>query len=181
MNTMSPREGRDRVVEFVVETTKQLDVVGWWPRSGAARPDVCSLGDGETGASYSYDHWAPEGTDFQGDARKVAAYWESLGMSVRIADSTPRPTVYATGGPVLSASFDTAGSDDSYNVGAEARCAPGYAAGLLREDNAQRAAGAVLPGDEGVVERPSATGRPPTPAESTPTTEPPSAATVGSG
>lgn len=155
VNTMSPREGRDKVVEFVVETTKQLDVDGWWPRNGASTPDECSLAGGVEGASYSYEHWAPPGVDFEGDARKVAAYWQSLGMSVRVTDSTARPTVYAEGGPVLRASFMTGTTDDSYRVGAVAPCAPGDAVGMLREDNAQRKAGAVLPGDEGVVEKPS--------------------------
>ncbi|AZZ56211.1 hypothetical protein C7V51_10185 [Rathayibacter iranicus] len=93
--------------------------------------------------------------DFEGDARKVAAYWQSLGMSVRITDSTPRPTVYAEGGPVLRASFMTGTTDDSYRIGAVAPCAPGDAVGILREDNAQRDAGVMLPGDEGVVPKPS--------------------------
>ncbi|PWJ65269.1 hypothetical protein B0H03_103116 [Rathayibacter iranicus NCPPB 2253 = VKM Ac-1602] len=151
VNTMSPREGRDKVVELVIDTTKQLEITGWWPRTGAAVPDVCSLAGGAEGASYSYAHEAPEGTDFSGDARRVAAYWESLGMSVRVADSTRRPTVYGEGGPVLRASFDTGAAAGTYRVGAVAPCAPGNAAGLLDEDNVQRAAGVVLPGDEGIV------------------------------
>lgn len=162
VNTMSPREGRDKVVEFVIETTKQLDIQGWWPRSGAASPDVCSLAGGETGASYSYSHWAPEGADFAGDAKKVAAYWESLGMVVRVEDSIPRPMVFGSGGPVLRAVFVTGGVEDSYHVDAEARCAPGDAVGMLREDNAQREAGAVLPGDEGVVLKPRSRQKPAT-------------------
>lgn len=164
VNAMSPREERDKVVQLVVETTKQLDVQGWWPRNGAARPDVCSLAGGDTGASYSYSHWAPEGTDFAGDAKKVAAYWESLGMVVRVEDSIPRPMVFGSGGPVLRAVFVTGGVEDSYHVDAVARCAPGYAGGILREDNAQREAGVVLPGDEGVVEKPSLRKKPATPA-----------------
>ncbi|AZZ56437.1 hypothetical protein C5E08_11395 [Rathayibacter iranicus] len=165
VNTMSPREGRDKVVELVVDTTKQLDVEGWWARDGESAPDVCSLAGGAQGASYRYSQEAPEGTDFLGDARRVAAYWESLGMSVRVADSTRRPAVFGEGGPVLRASFDTGAAAGTYRVGAVARCAPGYAAGLLREDNAQREAGVVLPGDEGVREQ--ADPRP------TPTQEPP--------
>ncbi|PWJ65272.1 hypothetical protein B0H03_103119 [Rathayibacter iranicus NCPPB 2253 = VKM Ac-1602] len=166
VNTMSPREGRDKVVELVVETTKQLDVQGWWPRAGAARPDVCSLGGGVEGASYSYSREAPEGTDCLEDARKVAAYWESLGMSARVADSTPRPSVYGEGGPVLRASFDTGAADGTYRVGAVARCAPGDSIAILREDNAQRKAGAVLPGDEGIVEKPSSRQKSATPSPS---------------
>ncbi|QHC56419.1 hypothetical protein [Rathayibacter tanaceti] len=154
VSTMSPREGRDRVVEFVRESAARLDVTGWWPRSGAAGPDECGLGGGVKGASYSYDWWAPAGADVEGDARKVADYWESLGMSVRVTDSTPRPTVYGEGGPVLRASFDTGAVEDQYNIGAVMPCAPGDAEALLLEDEAQRAAGVVLPGDEGIVLQP---------------------------
>ncbi|PPG71244.1 hypothetical protein [Rathayibacter rathayi] len=149
VSTMSPREGRDRVVEFVRDSAGRLDVEGWRPRTGEARPDECGLGDGVKGASYSYDWWAPAGTDVEGDARKVAEYWESLGMRVRVTDTTPRPTVYGEGGPVLRASFDTGAVENQYNIGAVMRCAPGDAEALLLDDNAQRAAGVVLPGDEG--------------------------------
>jgi hypothetical protein len=55
----SAREGRDRVVEFVRNSAERLEIEGWWPRNGAAGPDVCGLGDGLTGASYSHDGWAP--------------------------------------------------------------------------------------------------------------------------
>ncbi|PPH55070.1 hypothetical protein C5D25_16635 [Rathayibacter sp. AY1D7] len=154
VSTMSPREGRDRVVEFVRDSAGRLDVEGWWPRSGAARPDVCGPGDRVSGASYSYAWWAPAGTDVEGDARKVADYWESLGMTVRVTDSTPRPTVYGQGGPVLRASFVTGAVEEMYMIGAEMPCAPGDFESLLLEDEAQRAAGAVLPGDEGVVPKP---------------------------
>ncbi|PPF15555.1 hypothetical protein C5E02_00705 [Rathayibacter rathayi] len=154
VSTMSPREGRDRVVEFVRDSAGRLDVEGWWPRSGAAVPDECGLGDGVKGASYSYAWWAPAGTDFEGDARKVADYWESLGMRVRVTDTTPRPTVYGEGGPVLRASFDTGAVENQYNIDAVMPCAPGDFGSLLDEDQAQRAAGVVLPGDEGIVLRP---------------------------
>ncbi|NRD09372.1 hypothetical protein [Rathayibacter agropyri] len=154
MNMTSPREGRDKVVALVIETTKQLDIEGWWPRNGVAAPDGCSLAGGAQGASYSYDQWAPEGTDFEGDARRVAAYWETLGMTVRLADSTRRPTVYGEGGPVLRASFDTGAADSSYQIVAVAPCVHGDYYALLVEDEAEREAGAVLPGDEGVREKP---------------------------
>ncbi|NRD09370.1 hypothetical protein [Rathayibacter agropyri] len=168
VKTMSPREGRDQVVELVIETTKQLDIGGWWPRNGESGPDVCSLQGGAKGASYSYEQWAPEGTDFEGDAHKVAAYWESLGMTVRVADSTRRPSVYGEGGPVLRASFDTGAADASYRIGAVAPCVPGNFHDLLMEDNAQREAGVVLPGDEGVREKPDPRNTP------APTDSPPS-------
>ncbi|PPG66708.1 hypothetical protein C5C31_12860 [Rathayibacter rathayi] len=153
MNTTTPTEGRTALLAFVKDTSQQLDITGWWPKSGGAAPDSCGLGGGEKGASYSFNYWAPRGTDPAGDAQKVATYWETLGMDVRIADSTPWPTVYGEGGPVLRAAFDTHSSEDTYLVTAVARCAPGDAIALLKEDNAQRAAGIVVPGDEGTIPR----------------------------
>ncbi|PPG24788.1 hypothetical protein C5D15_00515 [Rathayibacter toxicus] len=113
------------------------------------------------------------GTDYAGDAQKVAAYWRTLGMSVRIADSTPWPTVYAEGGPVLRASFDTSTPDNSYRVGAVARCAPGHAFTLNDEDDAQRNTGVVLPGDEGTVKKWDPKNQPSFSPPSTPTPQKP--------
>ncbi|WP_156507298.1 hypothetical protein [Arthrobacter sp. OY3WO11] len=152
---MTAREGRDRVVELVMNTTKQLKVTGWWPRNGVAWAQECSLGEGEgeEGASYGYDRWAPQGTEHIEDAKRVAEYWESLGMTVRTVNPTTHPTVFAEGGPVLRASFDTDASDKSYSIGATAPCSPGEAVALNDEDEAERNQGKVLPGDEGIVVR----------------------------
>ncbi|UWX96417.1 hypothetical protein N2K95_12185 [Arthrobacter zhaoxinii] len=152
---ISAREGRDRVVELVFNTAEQLDITGWWPRNGAAAADECipksRSGIEDATASYSYDRWAPRGTDHVGDAKRVAEYWESLGMSVRTVNPTTHPTVFAEGGPVLRAEFDTYASDESYSIGATAPCSPGDAWTLNEEDSAERDQGKVLPGDEGLV------------------------------
>ena len=163
--TITAREGRDRVVELVINTTKQLDVTGWWPRNGVAGAQECSLGNGEEGASYSYDHWAPQGTEHIEDAKRVAEYWKSLGMTVRTVNPTTHPTVFAEGGPVLRAEFDTDASDKSYSIGATAPCSPGDAWELNVEDQAERDQGEVLPGDEGVIPKadPRDTSTTPTP------------------
>ena len=153
--TISAREGRDRVVELVFNTAEQLDVTGWWPRNGVAGAQECapesSLGRGDATASYSYDRWAPQGTDHVGDAKRVADYWESLGMNVRTVNPTTHPTVFGEGGPVARAEFDTYAADQSYMVGATAPCSPGDAFTLNEEDEAERDQGKVLPGDEGLV------------------------------
>lgn len=153
---MTPREGRDKVVELVINSTKQLDVTGWAPRIVA-----WAQGCGTDGAAYGYDQWAPAGTDLEGDARRVGDYWKSLGMSVRITDTTPYPTVYGEGGPVLRAAFDTA-LGDFYHIDAIAYCEPGDAYELNVQDEAERDAGKVLPGDEGLIPNPD--NQPPTPA-----------------
>lgn len=152
--TVSAREGRDRVVELVINTTKQLDVTGWWPRNGVAGAQECAFGKGVEGANYSYDHWAPQGTEHVKDAQRVAEYWESLGMTVRTVNPTTHPVVFAEGGPVLRAEFDTDAADQSYSIGATAPCSPGDAWELNVEDQAERDQGNVLPGDEGVIPKP---------------------------
>lgn len=149
--TMTAREGRDRVVELDMDTTNQLEVTGWRPRKCVSLAQECSFGEGEEGAGYGYDRWAPQGTEHIADAKRVAEYWESLGMTVRTVNPTTHPTVFAEGGPVLRASFDTDASDKSYSIGATARCSPGDAVALNDEDEAERNQGKVLPGDEGIV------------------------------
>ncbi|PPI16734.1 hypothetical protein C5D07_05660, partial [Rathayibacter tritici] len=71
-------------------------------------------------------------------------------------------------GPVLRASFHTGAVEDQYLIDAVMPCAPGDFESLLLEDNAQRAAGVVLPGDEGIAPQPRL-GQP----TSTPTAPPP--------
>ena len=155
---ISDREGRDRVVELVFNTAEQLDVTGWWPRNGAAWAQECtpesSHGRGDATASYSYGRWALQGTDHIGDAKRVAEYWESLGMTVSTINPTKDPVVFAEGGPVLRAEFDTDAPEQSYSIGATAPCSPGDAFTLNEEDSAARDQGKVLPGDEGLVLEP---------------------------
>lgn len=165
---MTPQEGRDRMVEFVKSTTAQTHLPGWSPRDGVATPGSCALGEGRTGAGYNYGLEAPRGADRTGDARLVADYWESLGMTVRIVNQSTSPTVFAEGGLVLRATFDTDASDGRYRVGAVAPCAPGDAVALLKEDEAQRKNGKVFPGDEGVVPKADPRDRPLVPGGGTP-------------
>ncbi|MCQ1999370.1 hypothetical protein [Arthrobacter zhaoxinii] len=143
------------MVELVFNTAEQLDVTGWWPRNGSAGAQECtpesSHGLGDATASYSYDRWAPQGTDHVEDAQRVADYWESLGMTVRTINPTKDPVVFGEGGPVLRAEFDTDAPEQSYSIGATAPCSPGDAWTLNEEDSAERDQGKVLPGDEGLV------------------------------
>ena len=72
-------------------------------------------------------------------------------MSVRTVNSTTHPTVFAEGGPVAGAVFDTDAPEKSYSIGATAPCSAGDAFTLNEEDEAERNQGKVLPGDEGLV------------------------------
>ncbi|MFF8819298.1 hypothetical protein ACF07D_15015 [Leucobacter sp. NPDC015123] len=147
---MTAREGRDKVVQLVQDSAQQLDVTGWWAR-GTAYAAPCE-GDPDNASQYQYDYWAPEGGNPRADAKKMAAYWESLGMTVFMTgEDTDRPVVYGSGGPVLRAEFATGAVERSYQLGAIAPCSPGEDYLLNREDSAARKRGEVLPGDDVMV------------------------------
>ncbi|UTX53107.1 hypothetical protein [Leucobacter aridicollis] len=147
---MTAREGRDKVVQLVQDSAQQLDVTGWWAR-GTAYAAPCE-GDPDNASQYQYAYWAPEGDDHRADAKKMAAYWESLGMTVFMTgEDTDWPVVYGSGGPVLRASFNTSAVERSYRIGAIAPCSPGLYVEFNREDSAARDRGEVLPGDDVMV------------------------------
>ncbi|AZZ55728.1 hypothetical protein C5E08_07395 [Rathayibacter iranicus] len=162
--TLTPQENRIALVQFVRDTAQQLDIDGWWPRNGSASPYDCTQANRDRGARYDFDLLAPRGPDERTDPTRaairehsadvVADYWRSLGMTVTILSTDARyPTVYADGGPVHRASFATDGPNDSYMVGATSYCQPGDVTSIRDNDDAKRAAGAVLPGDEGTIDR----------------------------
>jgi len=149
---MTPHEGRDAVVNLVVDTTEHLDVGTWQANHGAAAPQNCTMKNEGEGASYQFSLWADQGTSFDEDIQRVADYWESLGMETRSVDHGQYPVLYGTGGPVFRASFDTNGPGNSYRIGAVSPCTPGDAGALKREANEQRKDGERFPGDEYVPE-----------------------------
>lgn len=147
--SVAPEDNRRGVVEFVRASAAAVPAEGWSTREGAPRASVCELDWGQKGARFVYNYWAFPNSDFSGDAQRVAEYWRSLGMSVRVTDSTPWPTVYGEGGPVLRASFDTSSSwDGRYSLGAVSRCEPGDSDELNRSYQRRLAEGEVQPGDE---------------------------------
>lgn len=149
---MDAVEYHDVVVNLVIDTTEQLDVDGWQANHGAAKPEGCTLENGETGAAYKFSLWAERGTAYEADAQRVAEYWESLGMDTRVVDHGGYPVVYATGGPVQRASFTTDAAQESYRVGAISYCAPGDPRELRTTADERRKNGERLPGDEYVPE-----------------------------
>ncbi|GAA2845327.1 hypothetical protein FB468_3048 [Leucobacter komagatae] len=147
---LTAREGRDKAVQLVEDTSKEIDVTGWWAR-GPAYAGPCE-GDPDSSSQYSYAYWAPEGENPHADAEKIAEYWESLGMSVYIEGAEKaHPGVFAAGGPVLRASFDTGAAERSYRIGAIAPCSPGAYHLFNEEDDAARELGELLPGDDVMV------------------------------
>jgi len=129
---MSPGEARDSLVSTVEDSAAQLDVAGW-SRSHAPEVGDCGSGSGNR-ANYSYTYGAPApDSDREADARKVADYWRSLGMEVRLVES-PAYVVYGSGGPVEGLTFST--GPGNYFIAGESLCVPGDAAELRKQDNA---------------------------------------------
>ncbi|MFN3948954.1 hypothetical protein [Microbacterium sp.] len=128
---MSPTDASDALVATVEATAEVLDVTGWnW--DGAPEVGNCGARRGErVNWTYGYGAPPPDG-DHNADAQKVADYWRSLGMDVRIAES-PVPSVYATGGPVRGLSFITAPGD--YYIAGTSLCVPGDADEIRKQDN----------------------------------------------
>jgi hypothetical protein len=125
---MTPHEARDRLMEVVKDTSAVLDVSGW-KDDGAADVQPCAA-DGSEGAKYAYGYSAQPGADHLGDALKVAAHWEKLGMSVRVVRE-PDPSVYATGGPVQGLAFSSA--PGLYYIAGTSLCVPGDLTTLIDE------------------------------------------------
>ena len=151
-HAMDAVEHRDLVVNLVIDTTEQLDVEGWEASHGAAKPQGCTLDNGDEGTAYKFSLWADRGTSHEADAQRIVEYWESLGMDTRVVDHGGYPVVYATGGPVQRASFTTDAAQESYRVGAISYCAPGDATELRRAADERRKNGERFPGDEYVPE-----------------------------
>lgn len=128
---MSPHEARDALVSTVEKSAAQLDVEGW-SRSHAPEVGDCASRSGErANYSFTYGAPAPDG-DPEADARKVADYWRSLGMEVRLVES-PDYVVYGSGGPVEGLTFST--GPGNYFIAGESLCVPGDADEIRTQDN----------------------------------------------
>ena len=128
---VSPEQARDALVSTVEDSAALLNVSGWtW--DGAPEVGNCGQSRGER-VNYTYGYGAPPPDgDRASDAEKVADYWRSLGMEVRVVDE-PLIVVYAKGGPVGGLSFSTAPGD--YHIAGTSLCVPGDAKAIRDQDN----------------------------------------------
>ena len=142
-------QARQDPIDLVTSTTELLGSDNWESTSGTPWPGFCKTSENEEGASYTYNlRTAQRSDDLHADAQKVVDYWDSLGMSTRIVNHGGYPVVYATGGPVIRASFMTITPDaDKYEVGAVGKCVPGYDLDLQEEERQRRANREAIPGD----------------------------------
>jgi len=134
--TMTPHEARDVLVSTIENSAALLNVTGW-NRDHAPEVGNCGATRG-TRVSYSYGYGAPQPGpehDHHMDAKKIADYWTSLGMTVRtVMDPDGDPTVYSTGGPVAGLMFST--SPGNYYINGTSVCVPGNADELRPEQSA---------------------------------------------
>lgn len=144
-------QARQDPIDVVTETTELLPAEGWSSKAGGPWPGECNLDGDEDGAYYEYTVYSDDRSDdLHADVRFVAEHWESLGMDVNIVEEgVVLPRVYATGGPVRKASFNTNDPGSGrYRVGATSWCAPGNPLELGLEENERRAQREVIPGDD---------------------------------
>lgn len=128
---MTPEEAQDALTSTIEATAAQLQITGW-NRDHASEGGNCGAKRGER-VDYTFGYGAPSpDSDRAADARTVAEYWRSLGMSVRIVER-PSYVVYATGGPVEGLSSSTAPGD--YYIAGTSLCVPGDADELRRQEN----------------------------------------------
>jgi ABC-type transport system substrate-binding protein len=85
---------------------------------------VCELEGGGQGVLFNYLVTSSPYPEHLVNARTVADYWQSLGMTVRLVE-TPTVTVYAEGGLAARLSFSTEPGD--YGIGGASLCVPGNA------------------------------------------------------
>ncbi len=130
---ITPEASRQALIAVVQDTATLLAADGWDEIS----PPVwgpCSL-DSDEGANVAWAYAREPLTDHESNAKKVADYWESLGMAVRIV-SEPAYSVYATGGPVDGLAFHT--EPGLYGLSGTSQCVPGDAVDLIDEQQGER-------------------------------------------
>lgn len=102
-NRITADEARDALQSLISDTAKHLRDEPWNEVVGP--PYSMSCGS-QKRVKFSYSVNISIGADPKADAGKVAEYWSSLGINVRVSDG-PIIVVYGSGGPVSVVSFGT--------------------------------------------------------------------------
>lgn len=125
---MTPDEAKETLTSIIHESAELLDT-GGWKNDGA--PGVQSCGGGNS-VKWGYGYNAmPGDVEPLADAEKIAAHWESLGMTVRI-NTDHTPVVFATGGPLQGLSFST--GPGMYSISGTSACVPGDMNQIIDEE-----------------------------------------------
>lgn len=125
---MTPDEAKEMLTSIIRESAELLET-GGWEESSAPGVQACDNGNG---IKWNYLYSAmPGDVEPLADAEKIAAHWESLGMTVRI-NTDHAPVVFATGGPLQGLSFST--GPGKYGIGGTSACVPGNADQIRDEE-----------------------------------------------
>ncbi|RKE64367.1 hypothetical protein [Microbacterium sp. AG238] len=125
---VTPDEAKETLTSIIHESAELLDTDGW-ENDGAPGIQSCDNGNG---VKWNYGYNAmPGDVEPLADAEKIAAHWESLGMTVRI-NTDHAPVVFATGGPLQGLSFST--GPGLYGIGGTSACVPGNADQIRDEE-----------------------------------------------
>ncbi|WP_307218999.1 hypothetical protein [Microbacterium sp. SORGH_AS_0888] len=121
---MTPEQARDTLVSTIEDSAALLPRVTGWNRDHAPNFSDCGAIQG-TRVHFGYGYGAPQpGGDHAADAKTIADYWTSLGMTVHIDTSGGGiPVVFGEGGPVSVISFSPAPGD--YYISGTSLCVPG--------------------------------------------------------
>lgn len=125
----SPERAQDDLVNLVTKTATLVDPEGW---SDLGKPSwgSCSV-DGGDGVRASWFYTREPLTEHTSNAQRVADYWASLGMNVRVV-SEPTVSVYAEGAAAASIAFHT--EPGLYSVSGTSVCVPGTSEEMIRRE-----------------------------------------------
>jgi hypothetical protein len=116
---MSEQEAKDALVTLIQDSAALIEVE--WTEATTPYTNVCEV-DGREGEKYVYAYQAPQPDgDPLVDVQKVADYWESKGIDVRV-DVDNGPVAYGGGGPIQNVSFRNAAG--SYYISGTGVCFP---------------------------------------------------------
>lgn len=112
-------QARDALQSLMSDTAEHLGDGPWNEVVGP--PYSRSCGSADT-VKFAYSVSTERGMDPRTDAEKVADYWLSLGMSVKISDG-PVLAVFGSGGPISVVSFGTGPA--VYSISGTSLCSTG--------------------------------------------------------
>ena len=132
----TPEGARDRVVDFVDDTTAAIG--GEWTLRGGPSVRACSTG-GRSGASWVVITDRTDTADPRTDATAVDEFWQARGLTTEpyeTGGASPIPGVRAVGSPTTRVDFY--GDPRGYTITAVSECAPGNAEELRGDGGAER-------------------------------------------
>jgi hypothetical protein len=121
------RQAREAMQSFVRATMKTSGVA-WKSENGDPSPDECTLADGSSGVSFSWNHNAEGVDDPEVLVKKVGSSWKQQGYEVTYQQGAMNPdgTLYQVIGEGAAAhSISVNASKYRVSIGVDSRCGTG--------------------------------------------------------